>query len=127
LEVTFLAHVSSPKKFERAQSALMSFVFLKDFTCSGSLASSNYGDGAVAKRLLAVGFQGGISSSDSSFAHSTTSAHIRALRGNLRRPFSSGAWQALKPFIFGSCRASILDHFWIILANILFFARLGSL
>lgn len=62
---------------------------------SSSLASSNYGDGEVAKRLLAVGFQGGISSSDSSFAHSTTSTHIRALRGNLRRPFSSGAWQAL--------------------------------
>ena len=57
--------------------------------------TENYGDGEVAKRLLAVGFQGGISSSDSSFAHSTTSTHIRALRGNLRRPFSSGAWQAL--------------------------------
>ena len=121
--MTFLAHVSSPKKFERAQSALMSFVFLKDFTCSGSLASSNYGDGAVAKRLLAVGYQGGISSSDSSFAHSTTSAHIRALRGNLRRPFSSGAWQALSLSFL-----EVAEHaFWIILANICFFARLGLL
>ena len=39
-EVTCLAHVSSPKKFERAQSDLMSFVFFKDFTGSCTLVLS---------------------------------------------------------------------------------------